>query len=180
MDRLQFDGWYLDGWLTSIQENLAPVRSATSTIVFEVLEGNSRNGDARIWFRPDPNSPMPSLQFQGAIQSLDMETARQVNQIQTLGDWDNGTTQNWGPSRRILTLQIIDVVHENDWGFDPDFARQYMRPLNHTSTRSARPPDPDMERKLAQEQIDRECKLAAEQQEQIDYKNFPNRLDSID
>ena len=71
MDRLQFNKWYLDGWINYFSENFDIMGNYCLELSFQVCHGNLQNGDGRIWIVPDSNSSLLREERQGVITKFD-------------------------------------------------------------------------------------------------------------
>lgn len=175
MDRLQFNGWHLDGWMASYSQNFFN-GIPTMDIRFDVVEGNLRNGDERIWFIPDSSVLLGIREFQGSIVNFNMTV--ETPMVREIG-LPVGIQRNWGLPERKLYLRITDIVYPDGPEFDIDFVNRDYEQINEVINQ-IRTLDPDAEKQLTLQQIERETQIAKQQQEEIDYKNLPSRLDSID
>ena len=163
MDRLQFNGWHLDGWMSHYSQEVTYSREVNINIEFRVLQGIllHNNDDDKVYFISDPANPIGLRSFQGSILNLSITETRSTYML----------------PERTLQLRVVGIVYSDSPDFDPNFVN-----ANHVTTNTIIPDilNELLKNKLIEEQIEMDREKARKLQEEIEYRNFPKRIDSID
>ena len=120
MDRLQFNSFHLDGWITNTEQGFEINGVFNVNITFVVLQGNPNTATGRVRIIPDrqQGNGLVNRTFQGSILDFHMQTNRPV--VREIG-LPGGIYRNWGLDEVTVNLIITDVIYEGDDGYRGDF-----------------------------------------------------------
>jgi len=122
MDRLQFNSFHLDGWVTNIEQRFEINGYSNVNITFAIQQGNPNTATGRVRVIPDrqQGNGLVNRTFQGSILDFHMQTNRPV--VREIGLPVGMISRTWGGlEERTVNLIITGIVFEGDDGYREDF-----------------------------------------------------------